>query len=188
MDEIVQTQRRSLRRRILISAMRFLVVLALGALAGGGWYLAKRGFGRSWRALVVEELHKRGVEASVRRLTLDPFRGLIAQDVRIFDYKHRENTVAQISRLSLDVNYAALMQRQPFLNAIDIRDAKVMLPLPAGADTRSPRAEIQNLHAHIYFPPEQIYVSQADGIFCGIRVSATGQLIKRKDYQPSRQI
>src|SRR6185503_12284732 len=39
--------------------------------------------------------------------------------------------------------------------------------------------------AHIYFPPEQIYVSQAEGILCGVRVSATGQLIKREDYKPS---
>jgi AsmA-like C-terminal region len=186
--EAAQASPSSLRRRALISALRFLVVLALGALAGGGWYLAERGFGRSYRALVVEELHKHGVEASVRKLTLDPFRGLIAQDVRIFDYKHRENTIAQISRLSLDVNYAALLQRQPFLNAVDVRDARVTLPLPAGADPQSPRAEIQNLSAHIYFPPEQIYLSQADGIFCGIRISATGQLIKRNDYQPSRQV
>jgi hypothetical protein len=167
---------------------RFLAVLALGAMAGGGWYLAKKGFGRKWRGLVVEELHKHGVEASVRRLTLDPFRGLVAQDVRIFDYKNRENTIAQISRISLDVNYAALLQHQPFLNAIDIRNAQVSLPLPEGADPKAPHAEIRNLHAHIYFPPEQIYVSQADGIFCGIRISATGQLIRRNDYQQSKEI
>ena len=139
-------------------------------MAGGGWYLAKKGFGRKWRGLVVEELHKHGVEASVRRLTLDPFRGLIAQDVRIYDYKNRENTIAEISRISLDVNYAALLQRQAFLNAIDIRNAQVTLPLPEGADPKSPHAQIKNLHAHIYFPPEQIYVSQADGIFCDIRI------------------
>ena len=174
--------------RLLISAVRFLAVLALGAMAGGGWYLAEKGFGRKWRGLVVEELHKHGVEASVRRLTLDPFRGLVAQDVRIFDYKNRENTIAQISRISLDVNYAALLQHQPFLSAIDIRNAQVSLPLPKGADPKAPHAEIRNLNAHIYFPPEQIYVSQADGIFCGIRISATGQLIKRNDYQPSNQI
>src|SRR5215471_8007895 len=179
---------RPLARRFLISAVRFLAVLALGAMAGGGWYLAKKGFGRKWRGLVVEELHRHGVEASVRRLTLDPLRGLVAQDVRIFDYKNRENTIAQISRISLDVNYAALLQHQPFLSAIDIRNAQVSLPLPKGADPNAPHAEIRNLHAHIYFPPEQIYVSQADGIFCGIRISATGQLIKRKDYQPSNQM
>ncbi len=156
-------------------------------MAGGGWYLAKKGFGRKWRGLVVEELHKHGVEASVRRLTLDPFRGLIAQDVRIYDYKDRENTIAEISRISLDVNYAALLQRQAFLNAIDIRNAQVTLPLPEGADPKSPHAQIKNLHAHIYFPPEQIYVSQADGIFCDIRISATGQLIKRDNYKPSKE-
>jgi hypothetical protein len=177
---------RSFTRRFLVSLVRFLAVLALGAMAGGGWYLAKKGFGRKWRGLVVEELHKHGVEASVRRLTLDPFRGLVAQDVRIFDYKNRENTIAQISRISLDVNYAALLQHQPFLNAIDIRNAQVSLPLPGGTDPHAPHAEIRNLHAHIYFPPEQIYVSQADGIFCGIRVSATGQLIRRNDYQPTK--
>src|SRR5204862_2322049 len=131
---------RSFRRRLLVSVMRFLAVLALGAMAGGGWYLAKKGFGRKWRRVVVEELHKHGVEASVRRLTLDPFRGLVAQDVRIFDYRHRENTVVQISRLSLDVNYGALLQRQPFLNAVDIRDAQVTLPLPANANRQSPHA------------------------------------------------
>src|SRR6059058_6320154 len=177
---------RSFTRRLLVSVARFLAVLALGAMAGGGWYLARKGFGRKWRRLVVEELHKHGVEASVRRLTLDPFRGLIAQDVRIYDYKNRENTIAEISRISLDVNYAALLQRQAFLNAIDIRNAQVTLPLPEGADPKSPHAQIKNLHAHIYFPPEQIYVSQADGIFCDIRISATGQLIKRNDYKPSR--
>src|SRR5213076_1559129 len=78
-------------------------------------------------------------------LTLDPFRGLVAQDVRIYDYKNRENTIAQISRISLDVNYAALLQRQPFLNAIDIRNAQVSLPLPEGADPKAARAEIRNL-------------------------------------------
>jgi len=127
---------RTFARRFLVSTTRFLVVLALGAMAGGGWYLARKGFGRKWRGIVVEELHKHGVEASVRRLTLDPFRGLVAKDVRIFDYKNHENTIAEISRVSLDVNYAALLQHQPFLNAIDIRDAQVTLPLPEGADPK----------------------------------------------------
>ena len=47
---------------------------------------------------------------------------------------------------------------------------------------------LTNFRAHVYFPPEQIYVSQAEGIFCGIRMSATGQLIKRADYQPSASL
>src|SRR3954470_1565581 len=180
--------RHPVRVRILRTLLRFAVVLLLGGFVGGSYYLAKKGFSRNWRNKVVEELHKRGVEASVRRLTLDPFRGLIAQDVRIFDYKKHENIIAEISRISLDVNYAALLQHQAFLNAIDIRNAQVTLPLPEGVDPNLPRAQIKSFHAHIYFPPEQIYVSQADGIFCGVRISATGQLIKRNDYKPSKVV
>ncbi len=171
-------------RRLVISVGRFLAVIALSALLGSGWYLSKKGFSRHWRHRVVEELHKRGVEASVGRLTLDPFRGLVAKDVRIFDYKKRENTLARISEISLDINYAALIHHEPFLNALDVRNAQITLPLK-GADGEVEQAQLKNFRAHVYFPPEQIYVSQAEGIFCGMRISATGQLIKRANYTPS---
>jgi AsmA-like C-terminal region len=179
--------RRFLPRRVARIGLRIIALLLVSALIGGSWYLAKRGFGRQWRYRVVEELRKHGVEASVRRLTLDPFRGLVAQDVRIFDYHNRENTLARISEIALDINYAALLHRQPFLNALDIRNAQLALPLksPEGMPIK---AQVTNIHAHVYFPPEQIYLSQAEGIFCGVRISATGQLIKRENYQPSAEI
>ena len=173
--------------RLFISAIRLTVVLILAAILGAGWYLAHKGFGREWRQRVVEELHKRGIEASVAHLTLDPFRGLIAQDVRIFDYKQRENTIALISEVALDINYAALLQRQPFLNAVDIRNAQLRLPL-AGAKRSTGPAQLTRFRAHIYFPPHQIYVAQADGIFCGVHVSISGQLIKRDDAPPSKPL
>jgi hypothetical protein len=176
--------RRSFRFRLLISVIRFLVVLSVAASLGAGWYLAHQGFGRQWRQRVVDELHKRGVEASVGHLTVNPFRGLVAQDVRVYDYKHRENTVALITEVSLDINYAALFHHQPFLNALDIRDAQLTLPM-SGLKGKNGQAQLTKFRAHIYFPPEQIYVAQADGIFCGVRVSASGQLIKRLNTPPS---
>ncbi len=171
-------------QRIAVILARFVILGAIVGIGGGGYYLAKRGFGRQWRYLVVEELRKRGVEASIGRLTLDPFRGLVAKNVRIFDYKNRENTLALISEVSLDINYAALIHHEPFLNALDVRDAQIRLPFKT-ADEKTNGAQLTNLRAHVYFPPEQIYVSQAEGIFCGIRISARGQLIKRENYQPS---
>ena len=103
--------RHPVRVRILRTLLRFAIVLLLGGFIGGSFYLAKKGFSRNWRKKIVEELHKRGVEASVRRLTLDPFRGLIARDVRIYDYKKRDKTLAVVSELSLDINYAALFHQ-----------------------------------------------------------------------------
>src|SRR5881398_2688176 len=174
-------------RRVVAIAIRLVILAAFVGIFGGGYYLARRGFGREWRSRVVEELHKRGVEAQIGRLTLDPFRGLVAKNVRIFDYRNRENTLALISEVSLDINYAALIHHQPFLNALDVRDAQITLPLKT-ASGRADRAQLTDFRAHVYFPPEQIYVSQAEGILSGIRISATGQLIKRDNYQPSPPI
>ena len=182
-----QTPRLRRARRIIAIAIRLTILAAFVATVGGGYYLARRGFGREWRSRVVEELHKRGVEAQIGRLTLDPFRGLVAKNVRIFDYRNRENTLALISEVSLDINYAALIHHEPFLNALDVRDAQITFPIKT-AEGKASRAQLTNLRAHIYFPPEQIYVSQAEGTFCGIRLSARGQLIKRADYQPSAPI
>src|ERR1051326_5888882 len=180
-------RQRSQRRRVVLKLLRVATLAAIFAAIGVGYYLGKRGFGREWRARVVEELHKRGVEAYIGRLTLDPFRGLVARNVRIFDYKNRENTLALISEVSLDINYAALIHHQPFLNALDVRDAQITLPLKA-AEGKAEKAQLTGFRAHVYFPPEQIYVSEAEGILCGIRISATGQLIKRNNYQPSASV
>jgi hypothetical protein len=180
-------RRRAKAHRSGARALRLFLFVTICGLAWSGWYLAKRGFGRQWRDRVVAELHKQGVEASVRRLTLDPVRGLIAQDVRIFDYKNHENTLAVISEIALDINYAALLHHQPFLNALDVRGAELTIPTRL-EKPGAPSPRITHFRAHIYFPPEQIYVSQAEGIFCGLRISATGQLIKRNDYNPSKDV
>ncbi len=177
--------RQSRKHRLWGSILRLLIVLLVAATISGGWYLARKGFRGQWRSRVVEELHRRGVEASIGRLTLDPFRGLVARNVRIFSYKNRAETLAFISEIALDINYAAFFHHQPFLNALDIRNAEVTLPLKSSQGKKSERPHLRKFHAHIYFPPEQIYISQAEGIFCGVRISATGQLIKRADYQSS---
>src|SRR5215467_10117441 len=182
-----QTPRLRRARQVVAFAIRLTILAVVVTIFAGGYYLARRGFGREWRSRVVEELHKRGVEAQIGRLTLDPFRGLVARHVRVFDYKNRENTVALISEVSLDINYAALVHNEPFLNALDVRDAQITFPLKT-TEGKTSRPQLINFRAHIYFPPKQIYVSQAEGLFCGIRVSAKGQLIKRENYQPSPSI
>src|SRR5436853_1828154 len=179
-----QRRKSTWAHRIAVTFVRLVILGVVLGVGGGGYYLAKRGFGRQWRDRVVEELRKHGVEANIGRLTLDPFRGLIAKNVRIFDYKNRENTLVRITEVSLDINYAALIHHEPFLNALDVQNAQITLPLKDAEGTIN-GAQFNDLRAHVYFPPEQIYVSQAEGVFCGVRVSATGQLINRADYKPS---
>src|SRR5438034_1204216 len=141
-------------RRVAVNVARLVILAGILVALASGWYLAKRGFGRQWRYRVVEELHKRGVEASIGRVTLKPFRGLVANNVRIFDYKNREKTLALISEVSLDVNYAALIHHEPFLNALDVRDAEITLPFKAAAG-QTEKAQLTDFRAHVYFPPSR---------------------------------
>src|SRR5947209_14682186 len=110
------------RHPLLRAILRISILLMIAAAISGGWYLARKGFRGQWRSRVVEELHRRGVEASIGHLTLDPFRGLVARDVRIFDYKNRTETLVFITEIALDINYAAFFYHQPFLNALDVRN------------------------------------------------------------------
>src|SRR3954467_3260280 len=166
-----KAHRSQTRRYLRLAIVAFVLIFGWTS-----WYLAKRGFGKEWRDRVSEEMPKRGVQASIAKLTVDPVRGLTAQNVRIYDFKNRENTLAVISEVALDINYSALLHNKPFLNALDIRGAELTIPNPS-ATPGAPKTQIKSLSAHVYFPPEQIYVSQAEGVFSGLRISATGQLI-----------
>src|SRR5438552_17342171 len=148
--------------RVAVNLGRLLLLVTILAILGGGWYLAKRGFGRQWRYRVVEELHKRGVEASIGRVTLKPFRGLVANNVRIFDYKNREKTLARIGGVSLDVNYAALIHHEPSRNALDVRDAEITLPFKAAAG-QTDNAPLTDFRAERDVTPERPALSAAEG-------------------------
>ena len=171
-------------RRQAIKALRFSAWLLVLGLLVAGWYLGERGFGRQTRRRITEELAKHGVEASIRRLTLDPFRGLIAQDVRVFNTGDRSKLLASISEVALDLNYAALIHQQSFLNAVDVRKADVTIPLPQNPGLPE-SVRVTNFRSHVYFSPEQIHVTEAEGLFAGVRISATGELANPSAFRAS---
>jgi hypothetical protein len=132
-------------------------------LSWAAYYYYHQGFGRHWRALLAKEFHAFGLEIRVRRLTLDPFRGLVAKDLEIYDNDRRQTILAQISDLSLDINYANLFQQEPALNAVDLRDAKISIPIDP-ATPKSGRIRLTELQSRIYFFPGRIEVRQASGV------------------------
>ena len=145
-------------------------------LSWAAYYYYHQGFGRHWRALLAKEFHAFGLEIRVRRLTLDPFRGLVAKDLEIYDNDRRQTILAQISDLSLDINYANLFQQEPALNAVDLRDAKISIPIDP-ATPKSGRIRLSGLQSRIYFFPGRIEVRQASGVIFGFHLQASGTLV-----------
>jgi hypothetical protein len=158
------------------------LIIFCGLFAFTAYYVYDKGFGRKWRALLAKEFHRYGLEISVRRLTLDPFRGLVAKDLEIYESDQRLTVLARISDVSLDINYGNLMQQESALNAVDLHDATLSIPL----DPSHPgygRAQITGLHSLIYFLPGRIEVRQASGDAYGIHLNASGTLVNPNAFK-----
>lgn len=174
-----------------IRFVRWLVPVTLVLLLSwAAYYNYHTGFGRHWRAMLAKEFQAFGLEIRVRRLTLDPVRGLVAKDLEIWDSSRRQMIVAQISELSLDINYANLFQQEPALNAVDLHDAKISIPIDPSAP-RAGRVQLTGFQARIYFFPGRIEVRQASGLLYGIHLQASGTLVNPGAFvlpatQPSR--
>ncbi|MGB8355143.1 MAG: AsmA-like C-terminal region-containing protein [Chthoniobacteraceae bacterium] len=164
-----------MRRKLKTILILFLLLFVV-ALVWGGWYVNRKGFNRHWRQFVNSEFEKRGLSVSISRLTLDPFHGLVARDVEIYDVKSHHRMLAVISQIVLDINYSNLFRHKPFLNGLDLRDTKLLLPLDP-SNPSSQRIQISNLNARVQLPPNQFYLSKADANVLGIHVTVTGRLI-----------
>ena len=158
---------------------RFLQILFLLLLltAGiGGRYLYNRGLTKSWREWVVAEVRKHGVEVSFARLTVRPFRGLVAKDVKFYDSPERNRVIAHMNEMVIEANYANMAKKKPFLDALTLVDTTVRVPLDA-KNPFGPAVRADRLNARILFPPDQVQVTRFDAILSGIHVRASGTLL-----------
>ena len=164
---------------MLAGVRRFLQILLLVLLiaAGvGGRYLYNRGLTKSWREWVVKEVRKHGVEVSFARLTVRPFRGLVAKDVRFYDSPARNRVIAQMNEMVIEANYANAAKHKPFLDALTLVDTTLQIPLDA-QNPFGPALRVDRLNARILFPPDQVQVTRLDAIVSGIRVRANGSFV-----------
>ncbi|MEM8955333.1 MAG: AsmA family protein [Verrucomicrobiota bacterium] len=151
--------------------------LLIALAAWGAFYAYDKGFTKKWRQIVHEEFQKRGIEADIGKLTLDPFEGLVARDVRLYLDPSRRNLLAEVSRVSLDIDVLRLLKKEFFLNTIDIRNADLSLPLDP-ADKKSTRLDINDFNARVLMPENRIEISQAHGNLHGVHINLRGSLFK----------
>jgi hypothetical protein len=163
---------RLLKRFVLLAGVVF-----LGLASWAAFYAYDKGFTKKWRVIVLEEFRERGIEAEIGKLTLDPFEGLVARDVLLYLDPSRENLLAEVSRVSLDIDVLRLLRKEFFLNTIDVRDAHLSLPIDP-TDKNSTRLDVQDFNARILMPENRIEISQAHGNLHGVHVNLRGSLFK----------
>jgi hypothetical protein len=108
----------------------------------------------------------------------------VAKDVRVYDASDKRRTLAVISEMVLQVNFSNLIRGKTFLDALDLHDASLSLPL----DPEKPhgrKIEITRLNGRLFLPPQQIYLANLDADVFGLHVSASGRLIHPQAFRLS---
>jgi hypothetical protein len=169
-------------RKFFARSFWLAVVLSFITVVWGLWYVSHRGFSHKWRQRVIAEVEKRGVTLSLGRLTLNPLQGLVAQDVRIWTSREKARAlVIAINQVVLDINYSNLIHGEPFLNAAELHDATLSLPL--GAASHSSRwLKVSRLNARLLFAPHQLTLEQAEAWVRGMRISASGHVVNPEAF------
>ena len=156
------------------------VIITLALLAASTWlavYAYDQGFTNKWRRLIKSEFAKRGIEARIGKLTLDPIEGLVARDIYLYDSPKGKNLLASINRITLDIDLSKLMREEQFLQSIDFRNASLSLPLNP-EDPESQRINIDRFSARILLPEDKIEIRTASGEFYGVEFNLRGSLIE----------
>ncbi len=171
--------------------VRRLALLAVGlALLGGalwaGWYAYNRGFSRKWREQLAAELRRRGLDFSATRLTLNPFEGLVAEDAHLYLLDAHHTPLLYIDRVAVDISLFNLIQKKPFLNSLDLRGARLTLPVDM-ADPDGPKLKLRRFQAKLAVLPGEVRLTQATGDFYGVQISASGKLLHPESFSPSGQ-
>ncbi len=159
----------------LAAASTLIVALCVGAWAAV--YAYDKGLSKKWRRLIIEEFNRRGVETEIGKVTIDPFQGLVARDVKIFADEDRRTLLASADNVTLDIDFAKLIRKKQFLNTVELRDADISLPV----DPTTPggeRLEIRDFSARIRLPENKIEIDSAECDFHGVRVTLTGSLLQ----------
>lgn len=148
-----------------------------GSLVWAGVYTYDKGFTKKWRNMITAEFERRGIEAEIGKLTLDPFEGLVARDVQFYQDDSRDRLLASINHIALDIDLAKLVRQEDFLNTIDIKNADLSLPLNPD-DSKSERIELSNLSAHVTMATSTIEISSVTGQLYGVDFKLNGTLLK----------
>ncbi|MDC0049915.1 AsmA-like C-terminal region-containing protein [Verrucomicrobia bacterium] len=169
-------------QRILHIFVRLFFLLAV---IFGVWiavYAYNEGFTKKWRNLIMQEFEKRGIDAEIEKLTIDPFQGLVARNVRIYADEKNKPLLASIDNITLDIDPIKLLRKKQSLNSVEFRNADISIPINPG-NPESKKLEIKDLRAKIIIPTDIIEIKYFEGHVNGIRINVMGSLLLSQQRQ-----
>lgn len=165
---------------------RLLLFLVTSFVLAGGVYLNTKAFHERWHGFVTGELAQHGVHLNFERLTVNPFGGLVARGVKVFNDASKQHIVASVDRLNLDVDFGSLIEGRVKIDGLELLHASMALPV----DPERPELtviELKDLSARALLEERQLDIRHAEGLLSdGLRILISGvlELPEPKSGQP----
>jgi hypothetical protein len=160
-------------RRSRFSLIRKLLLWLLLA-AAVAWALSGR-LSQQWHEMVTDKLAERGVHLQFSSLFLHPLKGIVANDVRLFNDSGREKILVQVDQVLLDLDWSSVLSGRIGLEGVSVSQAALVLPL----EPNLPRGEaltLQNFSAVVSLHDDELLIQEATGQLTGVQVSVAGTL------------
>lgn len=155
---------------------RLLLFLAASFVLAGGMYLNTTAFHERWHGFVTGELAQHGVHLNFEHLTVNPFGGLVAEGVKVFNDASKQQVVASVDRLNLDVDFGSLVEGRVKIDGLELLHASMALPV----DPERPELtviELKDLSARALLVERQLDIRHAEGLLSdGLRILISGVL------------
>jgi hypothetical protein len=161
--------------RFLVRALlRTFVVLLFVGVPAAVYYLQEYGVGFGLRDQVAKALSGETFQTSIGKLSLNPFQGLVAQQIRVTETQGDKKNLAYIERLVVSISFRDLLRRKISIDQISLDDSEVSIPLAEG--TKAPRLNLGRVTGQCMFLPGQVRINHFEANLEGIRVVVTGIL------------
>jgi len=169
-------------RKLLLWTTVFLLIGGIWA----GLHASSKGFTKSWREIIRKEFAERGVEISIGKLTLDPFNGLVARNVNLYDGPDQQHLVATISQIDLDISLPRMLRGDITLNGIHVRNADLSILVDPTRDN-SQRVHISKFNSRIVLNNERMEIQEAHGKVFGTTINIAGSFLHQSDSPTQHQ-
>lgn len=159
-----------------------LVASALVALGVALWWANRTGLPETWRAMIEGELEKQGLHVSIARLSYQPLRGVVAEEIRVFSDSGHQHQVSRMERVVLEIDKPRLARGEVKITRFELVDGRLDLPV----DTENPNSEVleaMHVNAVISMPGGRILeIRDARGEVEGIEITLSARLL---GYRPT---
>ena len=176
-----------MRHRSIFHHLKLLVVvctgLTVGILAGGVYYVNQTGINDQWRQRIALELENLGIIADFESLRFEITKGLVANGVRIYADSQRDEVIARLEHLVIDVDKTKLMRGKIRVLNIALKQADIDLPVDPDMPD-GPRITVDDLRGEMFLPNKStIEARSIEGRLAGIHISMDARLWSEKSIQ-----